>query len=313
MSSERNVGLELMRLVMMFGIVVMHAAVQCAYPQAGLHWTLLDWCVCGFVFMSGYFGVRFNVRKCLNLVALGIWCAIVSNMVAGKSVLNSLKGVCGYWFLWSYLLLMMFVPIIDASLDGKNRRKILVLSAPVLFAVYGWGVMCAVPYVRDYIPQPRGLGGCTFLSLIGIYILVRIFREINLGHYCTARNAILLLPLCIALMYVGFWWYWWIPSFIVTCFVFEFFRRLKVPMFIARIVMFLSPSAFAIYLLHITSGGLTLISRMQVFLVESGCGIQLVFLLTALVTFSICLVIDIIRRLILSGMSCALKQFRGYF
>lgn len=50
MSDNRNAGLELMRLVMMFGIVVMHAAGHCAYPMQSGHWVMLDWCVCGFVY-----------------------------------------------------------------------------------------------------------------------------------------------------------------------------------------------------------------------------------------------------------------------
>ena len=228
MGRKRNSGLELMRLVMMFGIVAMHAAVQCAYPKDGSHWTLLDWCVCGFVFMSGYFSVKFNVRKCLNMIALSIWCVIVSNIAQG-SIVYAIKGVREYWFLWAYLLLMMLAPIIDAAFAGKDRRSIVILSAPVLFAVYVWGVMCAIPYVRDWIPSPRGLGGCTFLSLVGIYVAVKLYKLLDLGRFCTIRNAIWMLPICVIAMSVGFWWYWWIPAFVVSCFAFEGFRRMKMP------------------------------------------------------------------------------------
>ncbi len=297
MNGKRNAGLELMRLLMMFGIVAMHAAVQCAYPQDGSHWTILDWCVCGFVFISGYFGVKFNVRKCLNMVALCIWCAIVSNIAGGAGALYAIKGICGYWFLWAYLLLMMLAPLIDAAFAGKVGRTIFILSAPVLFAVYAWGVMCAIPYVRDWIPSPRGLDGCTFLSLVGIYIAVRLYKSLDLGRFCTMRNAIWMLPICVIAMLAGFWWYWWIPAFVVSCFAFEFFRRLKMPSTMERIVLFLAPSAFAVYLLHITSGGLSLMSRLELCLVEKqGWGILAAFCATSVITYLICLVLDIGRR-----------------
>ena len=61
--NRRNAGLELMRLVMMFGIVLLHVAGHGAYINKFTP-RFLDWCVCGFVFLSGYFGIRFSAMKC---------------------------------------------------------------------------------------------------------------------------------------------------------------------------------------------------------------------------------------------------------
>ena len=83
MGDKRNAGLELMRLAMMFGIVAMHAAGHCAYPEQSGHWVMLDWCVCGFVFLSGWFGIKFSVAKCVKMAALGVWCAFLSNISEG--------------------------------------------------------------------------------------------------------------------------------------------------------------------------------------------------------------------------------------
>lgn len=309
MSSKRNSGLELLRLLLIFGVVVEHTVGQCVYVRHGADY-LSNWCVCGFVFLTAWFGVKFNVVKCLKLVALGLWCAFVSNyMFVFNGGGGGTSAIKGYWFLWAYIILMCFAPIIEKAFASCSRKEKLQLSVPILFLVYGWCFLCTVPKVRDFVPCPRGVGGCSFLSLIGIYVMVGIYKEFDLGRFCTRKNAMFALPLCTIAMLSGFWWYWWIPAFVVTCFTFEFFRRCELSSRLERIVLFFSPSAFAVYLLHFTRGGLTRMSEIEVFFHEK-CDLPLwlVFASTAVVTYICCLCLDIIRRGLLHVGSAVVKR-----
>jgi hypothetical protein len=157
------------------------------------------------------------------------------------------------------------------------------------------------------------MGSCTFLSLVGIYAAVRLYREFDVVRFCTPKYAMIALPVCLVLMYVGFWWYWWIPAFVVSCFAFEFFKRLKLPTFWEKMILFLAPSAFPVYLLHITHGGLSSMSCIERFLVEEcGWAIQASFVATAAATFVACLAIDVVRRFaIKSVMSIFLRAYNA--
>ena len=118
---KRNASLELFRCLLMFGIVLGHSAYQCGHVlKIG---SLTDWTVCGFVFLSGWFGIKFSWSKIAKLIALGVWCALVGNMIGGET--NPLVAMLGaksyaYWFLWAYIILMMFAPIINAAFENVH-------------------------------------------------------------------------------------------------------------------------------------------------------------------------------------------------
>lgn len=261
MKKERNPSLELFRCLLMFGIVLGHAQYQCGHnPPVG---SLTDWCVCGFVFMSGWFGIRFSWRKCFNLAALGVWCAMISNMICGgKNPLAAMLGAksYGYWFLWSYIILMMFAPIIDGAIKNASceggEGKVIALVSPIAFLIWGWGFVSGLPFFRDYLPRPIGLGGLSFLSLIGIYMFVRVYKVLDLSRFFARKSTMLLLLPCVVLMLLKFSSFSWIISFVVSAIMFELFKRLKVPEWLGRAALFVAPSTFAIYLLHMTGGGL---------------------------------------------------------
>ena len=72
-------GIELYRALLMFGICLLHtvsqgnggvgSAVVCSVLQA---------CVCGFVFISGWFGIRFRPAKLVRLYGVGVFAALVN-------------------------------------------------------------------------------------------------------------------------------------------------------------------------------------------------------------------------------------------
>ena len=135
----------------MFGIVVQHVVGQSAYIRHGADF-LTNWCVCGFVFVSGYFGIKFKPSKFISLIALGCFCAIVSNMAYGTSPFVALKAVRYYWYLWAYLFLMLFAPMINAAFDSNDKKMIVAMVLPIVFLIYGWSFAAGVPRIRDWMP-----------------------------------------------------------------------------------------------------------------------------------------------------------------
>ena len=285
----------------MFGIVVEHTVSKAGYVRHGADY-LVNWCVCGFVFITGFYGLRFRISKVLSLSALGLWCAFISNVIAAGdfSLLSAMLRSRAFWFLWAYIVLMCFSPLLDAAFENRTRKEVVRLAIPVLLLLWGWNFMIAVPVIRDYIPRPLGFGSCTFLSLVGCYMTARVYFLLDLGRFFTLRNAVIALPVVTVMMLCGLWYYWWIPAFIVSAFAFEAFSRMSAPW-----ASWLVPSVFPVYLLHMSKGGLALMTRFESFLHED-CDVPLwlCFAATAVSTYVVCIGVDFLRRL-------TMHPFRG--
>lgn len=301
MGGGRNASIDFFRCLLMFGIVIQHVVGQSAYIRHGADF-LTNWCVCGFVFVSGYFRIKFKPSKFISLVALGCFCAIVSNMAYGKSPLVALKAVRYYWYLWAYLFLMLFAPMINVAFEKLDRNGIVAIVFPILFLIYGWSFASGVPVIRDWMPICKYLGGGNGVSLVGLYIFTLAYKELGLSRYCTLRNSLIALPICAVLMLVGFWSFVWIPSFIVTCIVFEYVKKLTLPIWFGKVSIFLAPSMFSVYLLHICNCK-HLIWSFEVYCVDIlKMPLYVMFAVTAIVTFVVSLAVDLLRRFALIPM-----------
>ena len=76
-SSARNPAIELFRCVMMLGVVAIHV-----FGGMGARWWWLSYallfCVDGFVFISGYYGIHFRVGKLFRLYCVIFYCSFIS-------------------------------------------------------------------------------------------------------------------------------------------------------------------------------------------------------------------------------------------
>ena len=297
---ERNLGVEFYRCLLMLGIVAIHASGHAAFQQT---WgtEFFDWCVCGFVFISGYFGIKFRPSKVLSLIGIGIWCSFAVWACSDAGWVSIVTGANGFWFLWAYILLMMFAPLVEAALDKLNARQTLCVVLPILMVAYVWMFLLAVPGVRDYIPQSRGVQGLSFISILPIYIMARFYQKFRVERFLTRRLAVVSFPICIGLFALGFWWYWWIPALVVTIITFKLFSQMKCPQTIGRIAAFLAPSMFSVYMLHFSVGGVQFMRSMELCLADSWGGVPttLDVLMVTLITFVLCILADLPRRMLL--------------
>ena len=70
----RNSSIDIYRCLLMLGICMLHAMAQAGH---NVPWVanLLSWCVTGFAFISGWFGIRFSAGKLIKLYGISAYCA----------------------------------------------------------------------------------------------------------------------------------------------------------------------------------------------------------------------------------------------
>lgn len=308
---KRDASVEIYRCFLMFGIVLLHVICQGGYCQRGIDRILLS-CVDGFVFISGYYGLRFSYKKVFRLVLIGLWCFIASAVVrividTGVNELTFIEHVHyditrWSWFLWAYIILMIFAPVFEVAFENLRfeREKLIGLFCPILLLVFGWMYMTEFPVIKLYIPKPSGFGVTTFLCLIGIYISARMFRYLNGESYMNRRVIICGIVICGGMCLLGFGHYQSIFALGMACLTFCLFKRIKFPAFIGNIAMMCAPSMFSIYLLHSNAVGFDYCKQLDVFFVEH-CHIHVwcAWILTAVIIFFSSLCIDFIRRIFL--------------
>lgn len=135
----RNSSVDLYRCLLMFGICLLHSMTQGGHNVPWVANTLY-WCVTGFVFISGWYGIRFSFRKVLKLYSISLYCAvmfvILELLVTGEDIgtlSNILRKVwiiaIGHWYVNAYVILMCFAPMVNTlfnvvkSMSTEERKR----------------------------------------------------------------------------------------------------------------------------------------------------------------------------------------------
>lgn len=77
----RDGSVECYRVFLMFGICLLHVLFFGHFDRPFVH-NVLKFCVVGFVFISGYYGIRFSWKKIVRLYGVGIYCAAVAAVIS---------------------------------------------------------------------------------------------------------------------------------------------------------------------------------------------------------------------------------------
>lgn len=272
---KRDPSIELYRVFLMLGICVLHAAYA---SMETFHWldTGLAWCVDGFVFITGYFGCRFDWRKIVRLNLTALWCGLIvatgwwlfaRSSICSKVWLQNVgfadipnwgfgefahevAGSMNAWFLTAYVLMLCLVPIVNLAFDSKSVNVNVLI--PILVAVFGWGLATELPILHRWTPRAAGLGSFTALTLLACYICGRLFRHYE--NRLVLKTRTLLVALCILLLIDTFGYGWFghytSPFAVLTASaVFMLFKRVHVGLLTSRFILLVSPSMFAVYLL----------------------------------------------------------------
>jgi len=180
----RNSAIELLRILMMLGIVACHVIGQGGHDNH-MGFDRIGGCgVVGFMFISGYFGMKCSLRRALKLLGTALYCNFV---VAGLGVWLNPEISYVQYFLYNWMLLAPLVEAAFLSEGGSCKRMGFVW--PVLILVFGWQFATAVPFLRRVIPSPDGLKGLSFVVLLGIYVFARAFRLMRWDRYFPVRRS----------------------------------------------------------------------------------------------------------------------------
>ena len=265
--SERVGGIELYRVLLMLGIVGLHVLTTLKPIGRGLD-NVLATCVVGFVFISGWFGIRFSVKKVLKLLSIGLYCGAVAAvfhcwLLRGFSVGGFVDifwwNVRCFWFLWAYIALMCMAPMVEQLLSDRERVKAVV---PFLVMIFVWSYLVKFPVLGEYVPVVQGFGPTGVLTLLAIYCVARIARLYDIANRIRGRYLALIFAAGFAGSWVGFYHYN-SPFALMTAFAgFVIFARMSVARPVARAAALLSPSVFSVYLMHTTGVGFEVIKRL---------------------------------------------------
>ena len=282
----RNRGIDLLRLVSMFYVVLLHTLTQggvlAAAPAGAMSyrvsWLLFAWtqsAVDIFALISGY--VTYTDReKPVNYAGyFTLWLQAVFYGLAGTLVTLALRpqwvgkwdlfqdffpATGGrYWYFTSYTGLFALMPLLNAGLRKISRRT----ARSLFFAIILVFSLMEMPTERFYLVH-----GYSPLWIILLYLLGSIVKKCRIGERVppvAAAGGIVALTVGIVAwkdtfptFRVGDLFYWGdifitftSPAVLTAALLHLFlFSRLSLPRWLEKAVDFCAPGAFAAYLLN---------------------------------------------------------------
>ena len=326
----RNVTTDLYRIVLMFGICLLHSITQGGHNVPWIA-NLFDWCVPGFVFLSGWFGIKFSIIKWLKLYGVSFYCAIcyvvfdvlMSGGLSEFSIVDigirCYRIAIGQWFLNAYAVLMCFAPILNLSCsqlvlskwDSKQVLTTLKVLGPPLLCVFGWSFVTTLPLIGALLPQSLGVTAYSFLMMIGVYIGARWLRlnDCWIRPLIFKQKGVVVIGACICLvaMVVGLEDYNSPFSFCFAALCFYFFNQVQVPSKVGIACVWLAPSMFSVYLMHSHGYAWDYLKYIESYVVGKGLPLGVVFGCTAGAIFSMSVLLDMPRRFFVWGI----QRFKG--
>lgn len=195
MKRERNSSIELLRILAIFGIVVMHTNAAVMKDCYGINqiWTQIENGVFNtgvsvFALISGFYGIRCNKNKMVTLWTTVVFYSVLSAMVGcilmGEPVKNLLAAAIPissnrYWFISCYIILMLFSPytnrIIESISQPQFTRLLMLMS--VFFIVS--------PTLLYY--SVLG-GGKNIVNMLLLYFLGAYIHKYNLHNMASKKG-----------------------------------------------------------------------------------------------------------------------------
>lgn len=308
---KRDTSIETFRCLLMFGICLLHSITQGGHnvPWAS---NCLLWCVPGFVFISGWCGIKFSMGKVFRLYGISLYCAVVFvifDTIANSSLecfshvdlLRIIKIAKGQWFLNAYVVVMCLAPMINLAIERMTIKEL----NPLLLLVFVWSFATTLP-ISGIVPLSPGLTDYSFLTLLGIYVVARFTRKLydegGEFHKVVHNKKVVLLILGTSLIMasIGFGEYNSPFAVLIAGGAFFIFRNLTVKSRIGNICIWLGPSMFSVYLIHSHGQAWGYLKMIEDWALGNSVPMPIAYLLTAFAVFVTCLLLDLPRRVILA-------------
>lgn len=328
---KREASIDVFRCLLMFLIVLHHAACHGYWKGDTVNWALplfftalVYWHVDGFVAISGWYGVRFSLVRFFSLfgvIAFWSFAKLVCMKLLGYSDVPRM-GWSGGWFGGTYLAFLFIAPILNAAVENLatiNKRHLYII----------WGIF-NVGMVLNWGPwhffsgvYASGGDAASILTFVYIYLNVRIIRILGLDKLFSKKTflmciAIFLLGVLIFtvpfttfrylrqgflnhLDWVGCTHYNSPHSVVMAIGALIFFHKyIHVKQVVGRIVCKMAPLMFGVYIIHEGTGiGRQLYTIPERWLaLHSNLNPLLIVLFCAIATYGICIILDGTRHLL---------------
>lgn len=233
-----------------------------------------------FVILSGYFLVKstFKIRRIVELwlqvffYSAGIYGVLVLTGLTEFSLKATYFSVLPvfskqYWFFSCYLLLYFVFPVINKLIDGMEQRvysKLLIIGGVLFSGIESLMLIDKDPF---YLGHGKSLLWFVFLYLVGAYMRLYGANLLRIKSNITWLISIILLVAITTASYFALDYlirmgvsHLEADKFIklnsitifpasVACFI--FFKNIKIQNYrLSRLLVFLSPLTFGIYLIH---------------------------------------------------------------
>ncbi len=279
---NRNLGIELFRIVCMLLIIAFHMSdhgvisINSTMPITE-NWLTLAFARlggaignCAFVIIGGYLlcTKEFDSRRIIKLWLQTFFYSVVCGLIAFKMgiVDVSIKKIVmmllpitynEYWFISSYLILMILVPFLNPLFHNMSRNK------HIGFIVIGVFIFSIIPTItRDFWMDSNNL----ILFFIVLYAIGAYIKMYSIpGNKQYILYAVLLMVLVGTSVWVSayinqtfnknidiftlVWPTYRFPGLLTALYLFLGFKDLQLSY--GKVITFFSSSVFSVYLLHI--------------------------------------------------------------
>lgn len=277
----RELNIELLRIILMIMIVCHHflmrgRGLHLLYTSGSTHInndnlhglfvdSFLIMTVNCFIFISGYYGIKFRIKTILSLfiqaVTYSILIDVIFDLAGGddlsmESVWNGLLSIPNgqWWFITTYFFLYLLSPFLNLAKTQLTKFQFL----------YVLGVLTLINFIVAFTLDPSPLGvlnGYSLFSFICIYFYGQGFStyiNINKGKWFFFTIYVVCSLLIFTMFYVSLKYFsvdlaWTAFSYnnplvlISAISFFFFFKNLKISY---TQISFFSSSVLAIYLVH---------------------------------------------------------------
>ena len=285
-NERRNAGIDLLRTVSMFMIVVhhvlLHGGILEHADQRSIHY-MIAWFleIAGFCavnvygMISGYvgYGKKHRLSRFLQLYLQMIFYTLITTavfhfihpeMVTGETVLHAIFPFAFdmYWYYTAYFCLFFLMPFLDKLMDTLSRKEAGQLMV-VLFIIFS---VLQTIFNRQFALTNDGY---SFLWLTVMYLAGAYIRKYDVGKGSGRRYffGYVICVLFIWFLKIGYeriTYIWtleqqtserfvnYISPFVVICAVclVVAFKEIKCGEKLKRVARFLAPVSFDVYLLH---------------------------------------------------------------
>lgn len=347
MKTNRRTGIELLRIIAMFAIVLGHfvahsngftTAISIKNPLViaermvesfGLFKVNVFILITGFFMIEKQMGFS-QIKKRLfplwrQVFGYSVVILIVMVVFFRPSIIEILKSffpiLCyRYWFITTYFVLIILTPIINRAfhnIEEKNMRKI-VLAIVGCFAIW--------QTIMPFITTVDDMKGYSIIWFVVVYIVGGYIKKFGID---LVKNKLRIpLYLLMSVCYLGYSYavelfsakanikvnipyYNSIFALVASIALFNFFLQININGKIGRVISYLSGSVIAIYLISdnpLVRGVLYKNILNADKYINHGIKSILIILLLALLVFVICLCVDILRRGLVTVIGKTIKS-----